>query len=36
MALNKYVKFQRGTPAEYKMLMERHLTEDNALYFIYD
>lgn len=36
MALNSYVKFQRGTPAEYEILKQRSLIEDNALYFLYD
>lgn len=36
MALNSYVKFQRGTPAEYELLKKRSLIEDNALYFLYE
>lgn len=36
MTLNKYVKFQRGTPNDYKLLKSRSLVEDNTLYFIYE
>lgn len=35
MALD-YVKFQRGTPADYAKLTARNRIEDNTLYFIYE
>lgn len=35
MALD-YVKFQRGTPADYSKLATRNRIEDNTLYFIYE
>ena len=35
MALD-YVKFQRGTPADYDILLKRDRVEDNTLYFLYE